>query len=110
MSFPNQQILYQVKQGNEAAFTQLCAYFYLPAVKFCTVILKDKAEAECITERVFANIWNERIELEAAGNFQTYLFLSLKNQIFGQMNGYRDPGFKEQFWNKIKSFHKQQHC
>jgi RNA polymerase sigma-70 factor (ECF subfamily) len=104
MNFPNQQILYQIKEGDEAAFTQLRSYFYFPAVKFCAVILKDETEAERITERVFAKIWNERVDIATEHNFQNYLFLNLKSQIFGQMNHYKDPAFKEQYLNRILSF------
>jgi len=109
MNFPNQQILFKIKQGDEAAFTQLRAYFYFPAVKFCAVILKDEHEAERIAECVFAKIWNERIDIETENNFQNYLFSNLKNQIFGKMNGYKDPAFKEQFLNKIQSFRESKH-
>ncbi|MCE7068373.1 RNA polymerase sigma factor [Dyadobacter sp. CY326] len=108
MNFPNQQILYQIKEGDEAAFTQLCSYFYFPAVKFCTVILKDEKEAKSITERVFEKIWDERCNIETERSFQTYLFLNLKNQIFGQMNGYNDPVFKERFLHKIQTFQESQ--
>ncbi|SKC15959.1 RNA polymerase sigma factor [Dyadobacter psychrophilus] len=104
MNFPNQQILYQIKQGDEAAFTQLCSYFYFPAVKFCAVLLKDEKEAETITESVFAKIWDERVDIETEDNFQAYLFLNLKSEIFGQMNRYKDPASKEMFLNKINSF------
>ena len=104
MNFPNQQILYQIKQGDEAAFTQLCSYFYFPAVKFCAVLLKDEKEAETITESVFAKIWDERVDIETEDNFQTYLFSNLKSEIFGQMNRYKDPASKEIFLNKIHSF------
>ncbi|WP_051350053.1 RNA polymerase sigma factor [Dyadobacter alkalitolerans] len=104
MDFPNQHILYQIKQGDEAAFTQLCSYFYFPAVKFCTVILKDPKEAETITESVFAKIWDQRVDIKAEENFQAYLFLNLKSEIFCQMNRYNDPAAKERFLNKIHSF------
>ena len=108
MDFPNQHILYQIKQGDEAAFTQLCSYFYFPAVKFCTVILKDQKEAETITESVFAKIWDQRVDIKTEENFQAFLFFNLKSEIFCQMSRYNDPVARETFLNKIHSFSSNQ--
>ncbi|MCE6989055.1 RNA polymerase sigma factor [Dyadobacter sp. CY323] len=103
MAFPNQQILYRVTQGDEAAFSQLCSYFQDPAFKFCSVILKDEKEAENIIQDVFAKIWNERVELKPNDNFQSYLFINLKNQIFGQMQKYSDPASRKQYLDKMNA-------
>ena len=104
MTFPYQQILYQVTQGDEAAFSQLCSHFHVPAFKFCCVLLKDEAEAENIIQDVFTKIWNERVELKPDDSFQSYLFLNLKNQIFGQMKKYTDPVARVQYLDRIHSF------
>jgi RNA polymerase sigma-70 factor (ECF subfamily) len=104
MTFPNQQILFQVTQGDEAAFTQLRSYFHVPAFKFCSVLLKDEKEAETVIEDVFSKIWDERLALCADDNFQSYLFTSLKNQIFGQMKKYSDPVARKQYLDRMQSF------
>ncbi len=104
MTFPNQQILHRVTQGDEAAFTQLRSYFHNPAFKFCSVILKDEKEAENIIQDVFAKIWDERFLLKTDDNFQSYLFMNLRNEIFGQMRKYADPMAKAQYLEKIHSF------
>ncbi|MCF0072517.1 RNA polymerase subunit sigma-24 [Dyadobacter sp. CY261] len=104
MNFPNQQILDRVTQGDEAAFTQLRSYFHVPAFKFCAVLLKDEAEAENVIESVFRKIWNERSGLGMKGNFQSYLFSSLKDQIFGEMKKYNDPIARKQYLDRIQSF------
>ncbi|GGM72635.1 hypothetical protein GCM10010967_00160 [Dyadobacter beijingensis] len=104
MTFPNQQILDRVTQGDEAAFIQLRSYFHLPAFKFCSVLLKDEAEAEHVIDSVFNKIWNERLDLGTEGNFQAYLFSSLKDQIFGEMKKYNDPVARKQYMDRIHSF------
>jgi DNA-directed RNA polymerase specialized sigma24 family protein len=103
MTFPNQQILDRVTQGDEAAFSQLRSYFHVPAFKFCSVLLKDETEAESIIDSVFAKIWNERTGLHTAGSFQSYLFSSLKDQIFGEMKKYSDPVARKQYLDRIQS-------
>ncbi|NIJ55934.1 RNA polymerase sigma factor [Dyadobacter arcticus] len=104
MAFPYQQIVYQVTQGDEAAFTQLRTYLHVPAFKFCSVILKDETEAENIIHEVFAKIWDERVQLKPDENFQSYLFLNLKSQIFGRMTSYSDPIARTQYLERIHSF------
>ncbi len=104
MTFPNQQILQQVIQGDEAAFTQLRSYFHVPAFKFCSVLLKDEKEAESIIDHVFTKIWNERVDLTSDGNFQSYLFTSLKDQIFGEMRKYNDPVARKQYLDRMQAF------
>ncbi|GGH54252.1 RNA polymerase sigma factor [Dyadobacter endophyticus] len=104
MTFPNQQILDRVTQGDEAAFTQLRSYFHVPAFKFCSVLLKDETEAENVINCVFNKIWNERLALRSEGNFQSYLFSSLKDQIFGEMKKYNDPAARKQYLDRIQSF------
>lgn len=104
MTFPNQQILDRVTEGDEVAFTQLRSYFHVAAFKFCAVLLKDEAEAENVINSVFNKIWNERLALRAEGNFQSYLFSSLKDQIFGEMRKYSDPVARKQYLDRIQSF------
>lgn len=104
MTFPNQQILDRVTQGDEAAFIQLRSYFHVPAFKFCSVLLKDEAEASQVIDSVFNKIWDERLQLRSEGNFQSYLFSSLKDQIFGEMKKYSDPTARKQYFDRIQAF------
>ncbi|PSL32307.1 RNA polymerase sigma factor [Dyadobacter jiangsuensis] len=104
MTFPNQQILDRVTEGDEVAFTQLRSYFHVAAFKFCAVLLKDETEAENVINSVFNKIWNERLDLQTEGNFQSYLFSSLKDQIFGEMRKYSDPAARKQYLDRIQSF------
>ncbi|WP_353722517.1 RNA polymerase subunit sigma-24 [Dyadobacter sp. 676] len=94
----------RVTQGDEAAFTQLRSYFHMPAFKFCSVLLKDDTEAESIIDSVFDKIWNERLAFNTEGNFQSYLFSNLKDQIFGKMKKYSDPAARKQYLDRIQSF------
>jgi DNA-directed RNA polymerase specialized sigma24 family protein len=108
MTFPNEHILDQVIQGDERAFTELCSHFHFPAFKFCNVLLKDEKEAESIIRDVFAKIWEERVQLKTKDNFQSYLFMNLRNQIFGQMKKYTDPASRKQYLDRIHSFNEKQ--
>lgn len=103
MTFPNQQILDRVTQGDEAAFTQLRSHFHLPAFKFCSVLLKDEREAQHVIDSVFEKIWRERSGLGVESNFQSYLFQNLTNQIFGEMVKFNDPAGRSRYFDRIQS-------
>ncbi|WP_031529016.1 RNA polymerase sigma factor [Dyadobacter crusticola] len=103
MAFPTQQILHRITEGDKVAFAQLCTHFREPALTLCRVILKDDGEAEAITSHVFEKIWEDRIKLEKEENFQSYLFLNLRNQIFMEMRKYQDLGFRQTYLDKMGS-------
>jgi RNA polymerase sigma-70 factor (family 1) len=104
MTFPNEQILYRVTQGDEAAFTQIYSHFRTPAVKFCTTLLKDEEEAENVTQDVFAKIWARRMQIKPDHSFQAYLFVSLRNQVFDQFKKLeKDNISRQQYLDAMRS-------
>ena len=103
MTFPDQQTIQQVIQGDEAAFVQLCAHFRNPAFQFCEGLLKDEQEAEELIQTVFAKIWEERNQLSMDTSFQAELFYNLKNGVFRQMKSYTDAGSRKQYLDRIQA-------
>ena len=104
MTFPTDQILYRVTQGDETAFAQLCGYFNTPAFKFCTALLKDQKDAENVINSVFEQIWAERQQLNIQNNFQSYLFGTIKNQVFEQLVKCNEQNLKNQYLERMQSF------
>jgi len=101
MNYPNEQILYRVSQGDEAAFSQLRTHFRSPALKFCRALLKDEQEAENVTKDVFDKIWDCRVQIKPEHSFQTYLFVNLRNQIFDQFRKFeKDQQLRQQYLEK----------
>jgi len=106
MNFPNEQILYRVTQGDEAAFSMLYTHFRSPALKFCNTLLKDEEEAKNVTQDVFAKIWDRRIQIKPEHSFQAYLFISLRNQIFDQFKKMeKDQLLRKQYVDRISFIH-----
>jgi RNA polymerase sigma-70 factor (ECF subfamily) len=103
MAFPSQQILHRITEGDKVAFAQLCTYYRGPALKLCAVVLKDEIEAEAITSNVFEKIWENRVRLKAEENFQSYLFINLKDQIFLELKKYQDHNSRQAYLDKMKS-------
>lgn len=105
MNFPDEQILYRVTQGDEAAFTLLYKHFRSPALKFCTNLLKDEEEAENVLQDVFAKIWDRRMQIKPEYSFQAYLFVSLRNQVFDQFKKLdKDKILREEYMNRMSGF------
>ncbi len=103
MNFPDRQILTRVTEGDQVAFSQIYTHFRLPAVKFCTALLKDVDEAENVTQEVFAKIWDRRGQIKPEYSFQSYLFVSLRNQIFDQFKKLeKDQILRDSYLENIK--------
>jgi DNA-directed RNA polymerase specialized sigma24 family protein len=103
MAFPSQEILHRITEGDKAAFAQLCTYYREPALKLCAIVLKDQIEAEAVTSSVFQKIWEDRVRLNAEENFQSYLFINLKNQIFLELKKYQDHNSRQAYLEKMSS-------
>ncbi|QRR02658.1 RNA polymerase sigma factor [Dyadobacter sandarakinus] len=100
-ALPDRQMISKVSQGDEVAFGQLCAYFRDPAFRLCSDVLKDEAAAQGIITDVFAGIWADRLRLLQEENFQAYLFVKLRNQLFHQMAGYAGADSREKYMQKM---------
>ena len=104
MTFPTDQILHRVTQGDETAFAQLCGHFNTPAFKFCTVLLKDQKDAETVIQNVFEQIWAERQQLNMQHNFQSYLFVTIRNQVFEKLARCNEQNLKREYLERMQSF------
>ena len=88
MTYPTQsmqQVLYKIKQGDQAAFAEVYNHYRKPALKFCTALLKDEEEAQNLLQEVFIKIWDRRALIKPELNFQSYLFISLRNMVFDHL-------------------------
>ena len=110
MNFPDQEILYRVTKGDEAAFTEIYMHFRKPALNFCCNLLKDEEEAENVVQDVFAKIWDRRIQIKPEYSFQSYLFVSLRNQVFDQFKKIeKDRSLREEYMKHMKSYSEENH-
>jgi RNA polymerase sigma-70 factor (family 1) len=104
MSFPDQETLRRVIQGDEIAFSQLYTHFRNPALNFCNNLLKDEEEAENVIQDVFAKIWDRRSQIKPEYSFQSYLFVSLRNQVFDQFKKIeKDRLLREEYMERMKA-------
>ena len=102
MDHPERHWIEGLQQGDSRAFDELYQFYKVPAMKFCISILKDEFEAENIIHEVFIKIWSRHHTINPDRNFSSYLFTSLKNQIFDYLKELKkNEKLKEKFWEKI---------
>lgn len=75
-------MLRNVAKGDKNAFAELYNFYRVPALKFCTSLLKDEEEAENVLHEVFIKIWDKRVKINPELNFNSYLFTCLRNYAF----------------------------
>lgn len=78
-------------EGDEQAFEILFKLFYERLVNFSLNYVHSREVAEEVISDVFVKIWNNRKELPAIANLETYLYVAVKNQSLNycsKMSGY----------------------
>lgn len=66
-------------KGDERAFEQIYDLFYSKMYATAFQYLKNKPLAEEVVSDVFCRIWKKRFELVHIKNFESYLFISVRN-------------------------------
>jgi len=66
-------------KGDERAFEQIYDLFYSKMYATAFQYLKNKPLAEEVVSDVFCRIWKKRLELVQIKNFESYLFISVRN-------------------------------
>ncbi len=80
--YTDQQLMEQLKQGNEKALEILFKKYYSSLTRFANTILKDKASAEDMVQDVFMKIWNNSNRIEINSSLKAYLFTATRNHCF----------------------------
>lgn len=71
--------------ADQAAFAELFKRYHAKLVSFATCFLPHFGEAEDMVSEVFIRLLKNRKELKNIGNFEGYLFYSVKNQCLNQL-------------------------
>ncbi|RXQ95546.1 RNA polymerase sigma-70 factor (ECF subfamily) [Ancylomarina subtilis] len=66
-------------KDDERAFEQIFDLFYSKMYATAFQYLKNKPLAEEVVSDVFCRIWKKRLELDQIKNFESYLFISVRN-------------------------------
>jgi RNA polymerase sigma-70 factor (family 1) len=77
-----QDLLLQVSQGSEPAFTELFHHYRKRIYSVGCAVTHSEEMAEELVQDVFLKIWLKRNDLSAILNFESYLFVVTRNTAF----------------------------
>ena len=80
-----QHLFVLLTKGSSKAFEEIYVLCHESSLRFCTSLIKDKAEAESIVQDVFTHLWEKRAKLDEGIEFKSYLFACLKNKTFDRL-------------------------
>lgn len=80
--YDEKEVLEQLGQGNEYAFTQLFDHYSGKILNTALRFLKSRELAEEVVQEVFLKVWMKRADVARTGNFEGYLFTMARNQVF----------------------------
>ncbi|RKR11853.1 RNA polymerase sigma-70 factor (ECF subfamily) [Flavobacterium sp. 90] len=99
------KLLFELSQGNEIAFTTLYNRYKNVVYSSALKITKSKTLSEEVVQDVFMKIWLKKEELTDITDFESYLFISGRNQIFNMIKKIaREDTFKNVLKHTDSSF------
>lgn len=79
MYHTDQEIAEGLRQGDEAAYTQLYRNYYKSLCSYSYLLVKDHDTAEEIVQELIYKIWDKRKTLSFAPKLKTYMFRAVYN-------------------------------
>jgi RNA polymerase sigma-70 factor (ECF subfamily) len=74
-----------IRRGVLAAFEQLFRAHWDPLCQYAFYYLRSADDAEETVQRVFARIWENRLDWSVRGSLQDYLYLATRNASFDHL-------------------------
>jgi RNA polymerase sigma-70 factor (family 1) len=78
----NELALQRLKQGDEAAFTQLYHKYSLPMYINFLRLVKDETLSEEFVQEIFTRLWLKRESISIEQNFEAYLYRCAQNLVY----------------------------
>lgn len=79
LSSEEKSIVEGLISGNEEAYKQLFATYYMNLVLYCQNLSGNESQAKDIVQETFIKIWNSRKSLEITTSIKSYLYRSVYN-------------------------------
>ncbi len=81
----DQNLLYQLSQGNPDAYEKLFEAYYQPLVVFGYKMINDMDLARDIVQEVIVNFYEKRKEIEIHTSLKSHLYQSVKNRCINHL-------------------------
>jgi RNA polymerase sigma-70 factor (ECF subfamily) len=76
---PDAALMFRVKRGDRAAFTDLVEKYQQPVMNLVYHTLRDEIEAEDLAQNVFLQVYKSRHRYKRTAKFSTWLFTIARN-------------------------------
>jgi RNA polymerase sigma-70 factor, ECF subfamily len=94
----DKDLFFKTQNGDEKAFQVLFRKYYPALCHFACQFLNDIDFAEEVVQEVFVRIWEKRMVLNVETSVKHYLFRSVRNHCFNQL---QHEKIKKQYANKV---------
>lgn len=84
-NYTDLELIALLRQGDLTAFDELYHRYVPRVLGFAKTFILDKDEAEEAVQEVFIKVWEKRDTLKSELNFKSYLFVSVRNQIYNKI-------------------------
>ncbi|MGD9556886.1 MAG: RNA polymerase sigma-70 factor [Mangrovibacterium sp.] len=98
--FGGEEIVHQIKAGDQQVFESLYRFFYPKLSYFSGQYLLDADNARSVVQEVFAELWEKRALLQSDTNIQAWLFTVTKNKSLKQIGKERS---KQRYVDYLKA-------
>jgi len=98
MMIDERDLLRRVKNDDEEAFRQIFEFYVKKVYQFVYGYLKDKFEAEDVTQNIFQKIWEKRLMIDLNQSFSGFLFTIAYRSVIDHI---RKEASKKQ-WDRIR--------
>ncbi len=78
----NEHLVKQLKKGDVSSFNLIFKNYNQKVYNFCLQLLKNKNEAEEITQEVFIALWQNRDKIDTKSSIVAYILAIARNQIY----------------------------
>ncbi|WP_192348695.1 RNA polymerase sigma factor [Algoriphagus sp. Y33] len=94
---------HRIEVIDEKSFSKTYERYWHGAVDLVVKLVKDREEAENITQDVFIQLWEKRGSLDKIEDVQNFLFICLRNKAFDRLKELKktEQG-TEELWQKIQ--------
>ncbi|WP_158800449.1 RNA polymerase sigma factor [Pedobacter sp. L105] len=78
----DQELVNFLKEGDEAAFTEIYNRYAIPVFYQVNQMLRDRESSQDIVQELFINLWNKSENIKEDANLAGYLYVAARNRVF----------------------------
>ena len=93
----------RIEITDQKSYSKVYKIFWLTSVEFVRKMVKNREEAENITQDVFAQLWEKKESLSNIEDIKNFLFVCLRNKAFDYLREVKKSTIRnEEFWQNLQ--------